>query len=204
MSVKKFESWLLEIGSSHVPDKVIERYIELFTELFYDKCKNEGIPKAVNEPVKGWTLDTFHFEQLVNSLKFDKELEIGDGVHVSVYIGLFWSEQDEMEVVWESELTDNEQKKLPISSIAPLTPVFNGVSDAEYFDKVTQLLKDSIENAICEIGIELFKTGTDIQIIISIVNGVFPKFIKMLEDVVGGDDVQKLKRMQRGKQAFGM
>ena len=125
-------------------------------------------------------------------------------MHVSVYIGLFWSEQDEMEVVWESELTDNEQKKLPISSIAPLTPVFNGVSDAEYFDKVTQLLKDSIENAICEIGIELFKTGTDIQIIISIVNGVFPKFIKMLEDVVGGDDVQKLKRMQRGKQAFGM
>lgn len=204
MSVKKFESWLLEIRSSHVPDKVIERYIELFTELFYDKCKNEGIPKAVSEPVKGWTLDTFHFEQLVNSLKFDKELEIGDGISVSVYIGLFWSVQDEMEVVWESELTNNEQKKLHITSIAPLTPVFNGVSVAEYFDKVTQLLKDSLESAICEIGIDLFKTGTDMRIINSLVDGVFPKFIKMLEDVVGSDAVQKLKRMQRGKQAFGM
>lgn len=215
MSVKKFESWLLETRnhvpikeelhsyvfdrtSDDVPDEVIERY----TKLFYERCKNEGIPKAVDEPVKGWTLDTFHFEQLVNSLKFDKDLESGDGV--SVYIGLFWSDADEMEVLWESSLIDDEREKLTISSIAPLTPVLNGVSDAEYFGKVTQLLKDSLESAICEIGINLFKTGTDVQIISSLVEDVFPKFIKMLEAVVGSDAVRKLKRMEREKDLFGM
>jgi len=216
MSIKKFGSWLLE-KQEHLPmeerlepfvfgrtsDDASDEDIERYTELFYNRCKEEGIPKELDQPVEGWILDDFNLEQLVHSLKFDKKLPSGDDV--SVYIGFFWSGRDEMEIVWESSLINYDREKLAISSIEPLSPMLKDVSDADYFDKVIKLVTDSLKNAICEIGVDLLKKGFDLGIIISLVEVEFGKFIKLLEDIGGNSDVvSKLKRMYRGKQAFGM
>lgn len=216
MSIKKFESWLLE-KQEHLPmeerlepfvfgrtsDDASDEDIERYTELFYDRCKEEGIPKELDQPVEGWILDDFNLEQLVHSLKFDKELPSGD--NVSVYIGFFWSGRDEMEIVWESSLINYDREKLAISSIEPLSPMLKDVSDADYFDKVIKLVTSSLKNAICEICVDLLKKGFDLGIIISLVGVEFGKFIKLLEDIGGNSDVvSKLKRMHKGKQAFGM
>lgn len=216
MSIKKFESWLLE-KQEHLPmeerlepfvfgrtsDDASDEDIERYTELFYDRCKEEGIPKELDQPVEGWILDDFNLEQLVHSLKFDKKLPSGDDV--SVYIGFFWSGRDEMEIVWESSLINYDREKLAISSIEPLSPMLKDVSDADYFDKVIKLVTNSLKNAICEIGVDLLKKGFDLGIIISLVEVEFGKFIKLLEDIGGNSDVvSKLKRMHKGKQAFGM
>lgn len=216
MAIKRFQNWVSEDQKSDSMKEALHKFvydrtsddasdedIERYTELFYNRCKEEGIPKAIDQPVEGWFLDDFNLEQLVHSFKFDKELPSGD--NISVYIGFFWSGRDEMEIVWESNLIDDEREKLAISSIEPLTPMLKDVSDEDYFDKVIQLVTDSLKNAICEIGVDLLKKGFDLKIIISLVEVEFGKFIKLLEDIGGNSDVvSKLKRMHRGKQAFGM
>lgn len=196
---ERLEPFVFGRTSDDASDEDIERY----TELFYDRCKEKGIPKELDQPVEGWVLDDFSFERLVHSFKFDKKLQSGDDV--SVYIGFFWSGRDEMEIVWESSLINYDREKLAISSIEPLSPMLKDVSDADYFDKVIELVTDSLKNAICEIGVDLLKKGFDLGIIISLVEVEFGKFIKLLEDIGGNSDVvSKLKRMHRGKQAFGM
>lgn len=193
MAIKKFESWLNENATVDAPKDAIERY----TKLFYDRCKEEGIPTVLMNPIKGWMLESFIFETQGTTFPFFN----GDTM---IYIGFFWNDADEIEVQWSSDHR-SDQQYLKGPSLNNLSAHMEGISDEDYFGEVISLVTGALKTAISEIASIWVNSGVDINEILDLTSGDVDLIVGSIVDPTEREAMKaKLLRMQKGKSAFGM
>lgn len=192
-AIKKFENWLNENTAMDAQKAATERY----DRLFYDRCKEEGIPTAIMDPIKGWSLEEFIFETQGETFPFFN----GDTM---IYIGFFWEDADQMEVQWSSyEGSDTET--LENLSLNNLSAHMEGISDEDYFDEVISLVTGALKAAISEIASIWINSGVDMNEIIDLTSGDIDLAVGSIVDPTEREAMKaKLLRMQKGKSAFGM
>jgi hypothetical protein len=193
MSIKKFESWLNENVITDAPKDAIERY----TKLFYDRCKKEGIPTVLVNPIKGWMLESFIFETQGTTFPFFN----GDTM---IYIGFFWEDADQMEVQWSSGY-ESDPKTLENLSLKNLSGHMEGISDEDYFGEVISLVTGALKTAITELASIWINSGVDIDEILDLTSGDVDLAVGSIVDPTEREAMKtKLLRMKRGKSTFGM
>lgn len=193
MSIKKFESWLNENVAADAPKDAIERY----TKLFYDRCKEEGIPTVLVNPIKGWMLESFIFETQGTTFPFFN----GDTM---IYIGFFWNDADQIEVQWSSDY-GSDPKTLENLSLNNLSAHMEGISDEDYFGEVISLVTGALKTAITELASIWINSGVDIDEILDLTSGDVDLAVGSIVDPTEREAMKtKLLRMKRGKSTFGM